>query len=324
MTYGLECLPLTMRELDPLEKYYRELLRITQHFPKSTAIPACYMMIGALPLEAQIHIKTLSLFGSMLQKDTSIEYRIIERQLALKDSNSHSWVIHVKKLLYLYDLPKPLEVLYSIIHQDSWKKCVKVMVRRYWTENLMDTARSMKTMAYINLQQLGLDPHHVWPRDTSDPLVIYRSTVHAKLIIQRYPLYTSHMSRASSTVCPCCHEAEETIEHFIVICVTLQHALAPHIPKIVNFLEKCHINANANTITRAALDPSIFTDHIEEIQGVIRTSRTMCFNLHLARLQHTKGPSQKSKAIKGARSVLNYHHRKTEGAASNGRELKRR
>ena len=53
-----------------------------------------------------------------------IEFELVERQLADKEDDSHSWTIHVKKLLNLYNLPKPLELLYSVTSKERWHDCV--------------------------------------------------------------------------------------------------------------------------------------------------------------------------------------------------------
>ena len=79
MTYGLEALPVSTTELAPMEIYFRELLRMIQHLPPSTANAACYMLIGAIPAEATAHIKTLNLLGSILHNRQSLEFEILER-----------------------------------------------------------------------------------------------------------------------------------------------------------------------------------------------------------------------------------------------------
>ena len=88
MTYGLEALTVTSKDLQPMEVYYRELLRMIQHLPPSTANPACYLLIGAMPVEAMVHIKTLTLFGSIMRDTESLEFQVLERQLAVKMDNS--------------------------------------------------------------------------------------------------------------------------------------------------------------------------------------------------------------------------------------------
>ena len=41
----------------------------------------------------------------------SIKFEPMETQIDVKEDDSHSWAIDVKKVPTLYDLPKPLELL---------------------------------------------------------------------------------------------------------------------------------------------------------------------------------------------------------------------
>lgn len=56
-----------------------------------TADAIAYLLMGALPLDACVHKKRLSLFGSIIRMEDSVEYRLASRQLAMKDLNSSSW-----------------------------------------------------------------------------------------------------------------------------------------------------------------------------------------------------------------------------------------
>ena len=103
MTYILECLPLTSTQLQPIERYYKELI------PQSTARPAVYLLLGALLIEATVHIKTLTLFRIIMRRKGSVEYQLMERQLAIKGDHS----VHVRKILKKYDLQGVLEMLHS-------------------------------------------------------------------------------------------------------------------------------------------------------------------------------------------------------------------
>ena len=73
--------------------------------PTQTADPVINILTGLLPIEGQIHIKTLNFFNNIcLLPETTIEKRLARRQVAVKTSKSASWFIDVKKLLWTYDL----------------------------------------------------------------------------------------------------------------------------------------------------------------------------------------------------------------------------
>ena len=51
LIFGLDSLVLSTEDMKLLEKTYRKYLRCCQHLPDNTAIPAIYLLSGALPIE---------------------------------------------------------------------------------------------------------------------------------------------------------------------------------------------------------------------------------------------------------------------------------
>ena len=63
MRNGLEVIIPTGKAIDTLEKQYKRLLKQILSVPITVADPAIYLLSGALPIEAIIHKRILSLFG---------------------------------------------------------------------------------------------------------------------------------------------------------------------------------------------------------------------------------------------------------------------
>ena len=107
LLYGLEALVLNEDEVAQLDAFHRKTLRYTQHFPQSTATAAIYLLLGTPPLEAQLHLRTLGLYGNIVSKGNSslLIKDLIGRQLGMKGPESSSWTSHVKVLLRKYKLP---------------------------------------------------------------------------------------------------------------------------------------------------------------------------------------------------------------------------
>ena len=84
LTDGLEAVILSEKDIATLEIHLKTFLRYIQHLPKSTATPALYLLAGVLPVEAVVHIKTLTFFVSLITRLHSVERQIVERQ---KDSS---------------------------------------------------------------------------------------------------------------------------------------------------------------------------------------------------------------------------------------------
>ena len=53
LLYGLELLPLKRKHVDQLEKFHRQSIRYMQSLPQRTSVSAVYLLIGALPVEAE-------------------------------------------------------------------------------------------------------------------------------------------------------------------------------------------------------------------------------------------------------------------------------
>ena len=308
LTYGLECLVLTPKELIPIEAYYRELLRHIQHLPTSTANSACYLLLGALPIEALIHIKTLIFFGSLMKREDSLEYEIIERQLAVKDASSHSWAVYVKGLLKKYNLPRAVELLYSMKTKHEWKKCVKHHIQNYWMKQIIDDAKAKSTLEYLITDKCGPGKiHNVWVTST-DPLIINRATIHVKLLVQRYPINTNQTQRQSNTLCPCCHLEDETLDHFILKCK--KHCSVRHVqlPKIISILESFNIAHTSEKLVQILLDATSLPVDSQIQYDITSLSRDLFFNLHLSRMKSLNGTisfHSMSGRIKETRNILN-------------------
>ena len=57
LLYRLEVLVLTKGQLDQLSKYHIQTLRNIQSLPQHTSTSAVLLLLGALPLEAELHKK---------------------------------------------------------------------------------------------------------------------------------------------------------------------------------------------------------------------------------------------------------------------------
>ena len=156
LLYGLEALVLRTDEIQPLDKFHRKCLRYIQHLPQSTANCALYLLLGVLPIEAQIHIKVLNFFRNIIDEENNSppsEYmrNIIIRQLAMKENESSSWVTMVKKLLRIYGLPSVYTLLENTPKKMQWKKTLNEAVSSHWQKELKEEANTMSTMEFLNI-----------------------------------------------------------------------------------------------------------------------------------------------------------------------------
>ena len=112
LTCGLEVLLPSDGPLVQLDKFMKRTLKQITSLPVNTPGPAVYVLSGILPMEAQIHTKTLSIYNSIcLQDDSVVEKQTAYRQLSVKDHTSSSWFISVSRILLKYDFQSACTLL---------------------------------------------------------------------------------------------------------------------------------------------------------------------------------------------------------------------
>ena len=105
LLYGIETLSLTKGQLQQLSKYHLQTLRNIQSLPQRTSTSAVLLLLGALPLEAELHRRRLSLAISVNNSENSTIRLLVQRQLACSYDNRNSFFYELAKILWKYELP---------------------------------------------------------------------------------------------------------------------------------------------------------------------------------------------------------------------------
>jgi hypothetical protein len=179
--HGLESLRLNDTQHELLEAHHRKLIRQIQHLPISSAIPSIYLLLGAPPLEAQLHQRVLTFFAAILRRPESAECEILVRQLAVKSLDSNSWTVMLRNLLYQYHLPSAHNLVASTPSKQFWKITVWSAILRHWEDKMKEDAAEMSSLSYLNLSKCQFGrPHPVW-ENISSPTEVRMATVKAKV-----------------------------------------------------------------------------------------------------------------------------------------------
>lgn len=319
LLYGLEALVLQDKELSILEHFHRRNLRHILHLPASTASPAVYLLSGCAPLEAQIHIRVLTMFRNIVDVNPESPpsrhiHSLISRQVAMKDSTSSSWAAMVRRLLHHYDLPTAYTLLQSPPRKTTWKTMVRTAILDHWTGVLREQAGEMSSLEYVNLDVLRLGTLHASLQCDPKDFTVQKITVATKLLVRRYPLASSHASGKKSLQCPLCKKEEvEDETHFILQCSALREARAPFLAKLLRHCRENNLSVDPPDLTRWILDPygSSMPHHICEM------SRTLLFKIHLKRTQLLAKPSQTQDL-----PVTHTSHAPTSGSPTKRRYLR--
>ncbi|MES9880670.1 MAG: reverse transcriptase domain-containing protein [Sedimenticola sp.] len=288
LTYGLEVISLKKKDFDTIEKYQKKTLKAILSLPERVADAAVYSMSGVLPIRAVIDRNALTLFGSILRKEDSIEYQLCRRQLAVKPITSSSWFVRIRQLLCQYDLPGAYDLLDDPPCKLEWKKTIRNNIRQKVYEEVRaelgvkTSGRFIGTANYL----LG-EPHQVWNTVDYSVADVRKSNVKAKLLTGSMTLQ-ANLSRFNqygvSPTCLMCGENPEDRKHLILECGTLKSVRKPYIDQITNIIkEPC----TREQLLQCTLDSSANAEEMNlsksECTEIERISRNLCFDLYARR-----------------------------------------
>ena len=282
LLYGLEALVLEADNIEKLERYHRRNLRYIQHLPQSTAIPAVYLLLGTLPIEAQVDIRLLTLFRNVITPNPSVPpalyiREIVARQLITTSDESNSWARHITKILAKYNLPSAYTLLDNPPKKLVWKHAVKAVVQDEWSRRLREEAEMKSTLRYLDIQACRMGSiHPVW-RDIHTDLDIKKATIKAQVLTQRYPLASSPTSGNRGELCPLCREAKETTKHFLLYCPGTRQDRLPYLTRILDTCKINRISIDIENLIQVILDSSSL---LEADTRHERMTRNMIFKMH--------------------------------------------
>ena len=105
LLYGLKNLQLSKTHLDMLNKLHMTNLRNFQSLPCRTTRGTTFLLIGALPLEAEIRRRQRSFLHNILACNNTTLQDLAERQLVIYIDNPLSFFCITSQLLHQYELP---------------------------------------------------------------------------------------------------------------------------------------------------------------------------------------------------------------------------
>ena len=220
LLYGLEAVVLTKKQREDLTSYHRQLLRQIQGLPQNVAKEAVYMLLGEIPLEGELDIRILTLYGAICNaKENTIMDKITTRQLGT--DNKHSWFYQILLLCQKYNID-----LASTSSQPwrkaTWKDYITTTVRGYWLRQVMEGAMQKTSTRWINLTFFrDLQEHPVWSSCQYNSRAVPGAMVRAKLLTRTYMLQerkAKFSMNKEDPCCPLCGEAPEDLEHFLLHC----------------------------------------------------------------------------------------------------------
>ena len=153
-------MPLRQIDLNRQKKFHNNCLRRFQSLSQMIALCAVHLLIGALPIEAEIHKKQLSFLHGLLCNDNQTIQRLNQRQIIINIDNPESFYCVVTKPLEHYNLLN-IKSLNLLPNKLSWKHQYKTAVNNYWTTFFRDESENRSTLQFMNFNETQIGKPHL-------------------------------------------------------------------------------------------------------------------------------------------------------------------
>ena len=305
---GLAALPIRPTHMKSMSIFQNKILRGFLKLSPSSPVPSLYFLLGELPAEGTLHIRTLSLFHNIWSNTDTTVCKMVEYILTMCSSNSTTWSNHIQLLCLKYGLPSPLSLLQggTLWTKDYWNCLVKTKVTIWYEQELRRQSSRNSKMNYLNVKLSGLTgaPHPALHNiyTTQD---VKKLRLHLKFLTGDI-LTNERLSIDQPTLSPACYLCDapvESIEHVLVVCRATSEVRSRLLPELMNAVAsvqpKCQILKHtpaAPILCQFILDctslnlPDSYRvpAHNPGISAIYRISRDWCFAANSARLNCLK------------------------------------
>ena len=304
---GVASLLLITSELNVLSQHHKNILRSLLKLPDKTPEEVVYFVAGSLPAEALLNLRQLSLFCMIYRLSDNILHKMARQALMSENNRSKSWLVNIRKLCTLYDLPSPLSLLSSDMSKEDFKTHMKRKVTDFWERKLRKEASSKSSLEYFKPEFMSLlKPHPLLLSCHSNPWEVNKAIIQCRMLSGRYHTdwLTRHWSADNkSGACVLCPQESVpgTLEHLLIFCPALESKRL----EIYTYWEENTVNNSCMNIlltkkrqspttelTQFLLDPSVDSDVICCVQNklinldeIFKLTRTFVYGLHRRRLK---------------------------------------
>ena len=307
---GLPALPVRPAHTKSLQLFHNKVMRGFLKLSKSSPIPALHFLLGELPAEAVLHIRTLSLLHNISSNQSYTVNAVVKYILMMCKENSVTWSNHTQLLCKKYGLPSPLSLLKSTtpVSKLSWSTLVKTNVTVWHEHHLRRESENNSKMLYLNVDLAGLSgrPHPVLHNilTTQDAK---KARLHLKFLTCDY-MTNEKLAKDNPTRSPACDLCPcpaplDSIEHILVTCRATAEVRARLIPELLNIVARVQPQCSIlqcypppSTLAQFILDCTSnnlpdkirIPAHNPDIGAVYRLSRDFCYAISCERSRQLK------------------------------------
>ena len=202
---------LTQGQLDQLSRYHIQTVRNIQSLPHGTAIAAVYMLLGALPLEEELHKKRL--LNSVINNDNECP------------NIKNSFFFITSNIIEKYGLRSLSQLMCSAYSKLQWKHINLKVVNKYWSRPLISEIKTRKTLKYLSVDNLRIGSTHlVWRSLDSTVSDVRKGITKARILTRTYMLQKNRQSfsgGAVDLVCRHCRPEDKDLLYVQARCPAL-------------------------------------------------------------------------------------------------------
>ena len=261
-----------------------------------------YILLGTLPIEAELHRKQLSLPHSILRGENRTLLDILERRLLPMNYNQESFFCKSQNLLNLYNLPNVETLKILLPTKLEWKRHVKQAIDQKWYKSLQDEAASKSSMIYCNTNDLKPStPHQVWKTLDTSMSEIKKAVTKVRMLTGSYILYGRQWQTEEQNLCKLCYLEQEDVKHILTRCTLLSDIRNKYVKELKAIIDsdlgilfwKTNIKTKTD-LTKLILDCSFFIIDIYKnekyrlLSKIEATTRKLCHYIHSRRLDIIK------------------------------------
>ncbi|VDI12733.1 Hypothetical predicted protein [Mytilus galloprovincialis] len=267
--------------------------------PTRTASAAVFSLLGALPIEAELHKRQLSLLHSILASENQNLRDILLRQYRLEICNG-TFLHRTENVLLQYSLPSIDELLIFLPTKIKWKQSVRHAINTFWSNKFRSLSREKSTLTRLCTDIINIgEIHSVWKTATEIPGDTKKAITKARILTGTYLLQATKAKfniGSTDPICPLCKLEEENLLHFLTRCPSLEGVrrtfYAPLKQAVINKIgiDQWKTNfQNRETLSQLIVDcrklvGSLLPNDNNFLNMVESISRNLCDKLHQQRL----------------------------------------
>ena len=306
---GLASLLMTSSEINIVSQYMKECAERLQKLMARTPLSVVSFLGGQLPGHAQLHLRQLSIFGTISRNQESLLHKQAWHVLSTPHSPCSSWFLQIRKLCVDYQLPHPMDILKSPPKKSSYNRLVKSHIVDHWEVKLRKQAEGLTSAPYFHPDFMSLSkPHPIWTSCGSNPYECHKAVVAARMLSGRYltDRLQRHWTQNKLGVCllPSCtpSNTEGSLEHILLYCTALAPTrlkllqLCRHIsrndPALSSILVPTLKSGDQHSVMQLLLDCTtipVIIDHTQKYGSqlqdkILYFGRTWCYSIHRERM----------------------------------------